>query len=50
VIRVRVRPTLAQLAQEQPDLFSDLSQAAGVALELVPDETLQVAAYDIVTR
>ena len=50
VIRVRVRPTLAQLAQEQPDLFSDLSQAAGVALELVPDETLQLAAYDIAAR
>ena len=50
VIRVRVRPTLAQLAQEQPDLFSDLSQTTGVALELVPDETLHLAAYDIVPR
>jgi ribonuclease G len=50
VVRVRVRPSLAQLAQEQPDLFSDLSQATGVELELLPDETLHLASYDIIPR
>jgi ribonuclease G len=50
VIRVRVRPSLAELVKDQSDLFSDLSDATGVSIELVPDETLHHAAYNILPR
>jgi hypothetical protein len=46
---VRVRPGLAKfLAEEEPELLSDVEKELGVTVELVPDETLPVARYEIV--
>jgi ribonuclease G len=49
-IRVRVRPSLALLAEGEPDLFSDITENTGVKLELVPDEALPVSAYEFIQR
>jgi ribonuclease G len=49
-IRVRVRPSLAELAQEERDLFSDLIGKFNVEIELVPDAYLGAASYEIVQR
>jgi ribonuclease G len=50
VVRVRVRPSLALLAREEWELFSDLTEQTGVKLELVPDETLATASYELIPR
>ena len=49
-VRVRVRPSLALLAEEEPDLFSDITEKTGVKLELVPDDALPVSAYEVIQR
>jgi ribonuclease G len=49
-VRVRVRPSLALLAEEEPDLFSDIAEKTGVKLELVPDDALPVSAYEVIQR
>jgi len=47
-VRVRVRPSLAEfLAEEEPTLLDDIRSGLGVAIELVPDETLPPAGYEI---
>jgi len=48
-VRVRVRPALAKfLAEEEPALFSDVEKEHSVKVELVPDETLPPARFEIV--
>ncbi|HZI65983.1 MAG TPA: Rne/Rng family ribonuclease [Thermoanaerobaculia bacterium] len=48
-VRVRVRPALARfLAEEEPDLFADFEREHSVEVELVPDETLPPARFEIV--
>jgi ribonuclease G len=48
-VRVRVRPGLAKfLAEEEPELLSGVEKELGITVELVPDETLPVARYEIV--
>jgi ribonuclease G len=47
-VRVRVRPALARfLAEEEPGLLSDVERELSVRVELVPDETLPPARYEI---
>jgi ribonuclease G len=47
-VRVRVRPALARfLEEEEPDLLSDVQKELEIGLELVPDETLPPARYEI---
>lgn len=47
-VRVRVRPGLAKfLAEEEPELLSDVEKELGVSVLLVSDETLPVARYEI---
>ena len=48
-VRVRVRPALAKfLAEEEPGLFADVEKEHSVKVELVPDETLPPARFEIV--
>jgi len=50
-IRVRVTPSLAQfVAQEDPDLFADLTGESGPRIELVEDPALPPAAFEIAAR
>lgn len=47
-VRVRVRPALARfLAEEEPGLLSDVERELSVRVELVADETLPPARYEI---
>jgi len=47
-VRVRVRPSLARfLAEEEPGLLSDVERELSIRVELVPDETLPPARYEI---
>jgi ribonuclease G len=47
-VRVRVRPALARfLEDEDPDLLSDVEKELQIGVELVPDETLPPARYEI---
>ena len=47
-VRVRVRPGLAQfLAEEEPELLEDVERELGIRVELVADETLPPAKYEI---
>lgn len=48
-VRVRVRPALAKfLAEEEPGLFADFEKEHAVKVELVSDETLPPARFEIV--
>ena len=48
-VRVRVRPALAKfLAEEEPELFADVEKEHAVKVELVSDETLPPARFEIV--
>ena len=48
-VRVRVRPALAKfLAEEEPALFADVEKEHSVKVELVSDETLPPARFEIV--
>ncbi|HEY6064612.1 MAG TPA: Rne/Rng family ribonuclease [Thermoanaerobaculia bacterium] len=48
-VRVRVRPGLARfLAEDEPELLSGVEKELGIKVELVADETLPVARYEIV--
>jgi ribonuclease G len=50
-VQVRVRPSLARfLADDEPELLSDIERALDVKVELVTDETLPPARYEIVGR
>ena len=50
-VKVRVRPALARfLAEEEPDLLSDVEKERGVKVEIIADETLPPARYQIVGR
>jgi ribonuclease G len=47
-VRVRVRPAVAQLvAEDDPTLLADAEQGLGVRLELVPDEGVGAAGFEI---
>jgi ribonuclease G len=47
-VRVRVRPALARfLAEEEPGLLSDVERELSIRVELVADETLPPARYEI---
>jgi ribonuclease G len=47
-VRVRVRPAVAQLvAEDDPTLLADAEEALGVRLELVPDEGVGAAGFEI---
>ena len=47
-VRVRVRPSLARfLAEEEPGLLSDVERELSIRVELVADETLPPARYEI---
>jgi ribonuclease G len=47
-VRVRVRPSLARfLEEEEPGLLSDVQRELAIRVELVPDETLPPARYEI---
>ncbi len=47
-VRVRVRPAVAQLvAEDDPTLLADAETALGVRLELLPDETVGAAGFEI---
>ena len=48
-VTVRVRPSLARfLAEDEPELLADVARTLGVKVELVTDETLPPARYEIV--
>jgi hypothetical protein len=48
-VKVRVRPALARfLAEEEPELLSDVEKELGVKVEIIADETLPPARYQIV--
>ena len=48
-VTVRVRPSLVRfLAEDEPELLSDVARTLGVKVELVTDETLPPARYEIV--
>jgi ribonuclease G len=48
-VSVRVRPAVAKfLAEEEPGLFADVEKEHSVKVELVPDETLPPARFEIV--
>ncbi len=48
-VRVRVRPALAKfLAEEEPSFLSDVERELAIKVELVADETLPPARYEIV--
>jgi ribonuclease G len=47
-VRVRVRPAVAQLvAEDDPTLLADAETVLGVRLELVPDEGVGAAGFEI---
>jgi ribonuclease G len=47
-VRVRVRPALARfLEEEEPGLLSDVQRELAIRVDLVPDETLPPARYEI---
>jgi ribonuclease G len=47
-VRIRVRSSLAQLlAEEEPELMPEIESRLNVNLELIPDETLSPAEYEI---
>ena len=49
IVTVRVRPSLVRfLAEDEPELLSDVARTLGVKVELVTDETLPPARYEIV--
>jgi ribonuclease G len=48
-VRVRVPPGLSRfLLEEEPELLSDVEKELGVEVDLVPDQTLPAARYEIV--
>jgi ribonuclease G len=48
-VKVRVRPALAKfLAEEEPGLFADVEKEHSIKVELVSDETLPPAKFEIV--
>ena len=48
MVRVRVRPSLARfLSEDEPDLLSDVEASLAIRIELVVDETLPPARYEI---
>jgi ribonuclease G len=47
-VRVRMRPSLARfLSEEEPGILADVQESLGISLELVVDETLPPARYEI---
>ena len=47
-IRVSVHPTLAHLVtEEDPDLLSDVETSLGVRIEILPDDRLPAASWEI---
>ena len=49
-VQVRVRTSLAALADEEPALFTDLTDKTGVKLDFLVDDALPVSAYEILRR
>ncbi|HEX7253207.1 MAG TPA: Rne/Rng family ribonuclease [Thermoanaerobaculia bacterium] len=49
-VQVRVRPSLAALADEEPALFTDLTEKTRVKLDFLADEGLSVSAYEVLRR
>ena len=50
-VRVRVRPSLARLlAEEDPELLGEVEERLGVKLELLADETLPQAEYEVLQQ
>ena len=47
-VRVRVRPGVARVVQEEPELLTDAEMQIGIRLELVPDEALAGSGFEIV--
>ncbi len=46
-VRVRVRPGVAELLAQDPSLITDAESSLGIRLELVPDEAVGAAGFEI---